>query len=165
MKSKTLIYVLLAFVGITASSCKKDQPDVEVSPVYPMSGEWYVKVYNADNTLARATYTTLSTYNTSANSNSEIWMKMLSGTVNYGLLGKVAVDVNAKTISGTNATNIAFTPNLKFSILEGKVLLNATTLKSKVVADSIYVKYTTEKDGKTYILSGHRRSQYEIDQY
>ena len=58
---------MLAFIGLTAASCKKDQPDVVVSPVYPISGEWYVRVYNEDGTLARPTYTTLSTYNTSEN--------------------------------------------------------------------------------------------------
>ena len=156
---------MFVLVGL-AASCKKDQPDIEYSPVFPISGEWYVHVANLDGTAARPTYTTLTTYNTSDNSNNQIWMKMLTSTVNYGLLGKATCDVNAKTISGTDLTNIAFTPNKKFSILEGKVLLNATTLKSsKIVTDSIYVRYTTETDGKTYILSGHRRSQFEGDQY
>ena len=93
-------------------------------------------------------------------------MKMLTSAVNYGLLAKVNCDVNAKTLSGTGITNTVFTPTSKISILEGKVLLEATKLKgSKTVADSIYVKYSTEKDGKTYVISGHRRSQYEADQY
>ncbi len=157
---------MLAFVGLTAASCKKDQPDVVVSPVYPISGEWYVKVYNADGTLARPTFATLSTFNTSENTADVVWMKMLSATVPYALLAKVSCDVNAKTLSATNAVNTVFTPTKKLTILEGKVLLNATTLKgSKTVADSIYVKYTTEQDGKTYVISGHRRSQYEEDQY
>jgi hypothetical protein len=178
MKSKRLIYIMLAFVGLTAASCKKDQPDVVVSPVYPISGEWYVNVYNADGTLARVKvtnadgvvtqtqYTTLSTYNTSDNTADKVWMKMLTSAVPYGILAKVNCDVNAKTLSATDAANIAFTPSKKFTILEGKVLLNATALKgSKTIADSIYIKYTTEQDGKTYVISGHRRSQYVEDQY
>lgn len=165
MKSNRFIYLMLVLVGLAASGCKKDQPDVEYSPVFPISGEWYVHVSNADGTAARATYTTLSTYNTSDNSNNQVWMKMLTSAVPYGLLGKASCDVSAKTISGTDLVNIAFTPNKKFAVLEGKVLVNATTLKSKVVTDSIYVKYSTEADGKTYILSGHRRSQYVVDQY
>ncbi|MET3113038.1 hypothetical protein AAKU52_000759 [Pedobacter sp. CG_S7] len=158
---------MLAFISLTAASCKKDQPEVVVSPVYPISGEWYVHVYKADGiTLARPTYTTLSTYNTSDNSNNIIWMKMLTSTVNYSLLAKVNCDVNAKTISATDAVNTVFTPNVKVTILEGKVLLDATKLKgSKTIADSIYVKYKTEKDGNTYVISGHRRSQYVEDQY
>lgn len=164
MKSKKFIY-LLALVGLTFASCEKDQPEVKVSPVYPLSGEYYVHVYNNDGSAARATYTTLSIYNTSENVNNIVWMKMLTSAVPYGLLGKVGCDVNAKTISGAG-TNTAFVPNKNFNVLEGKVLLNATTLKgSKTVADSIYVKFTTDTDGKTYILSGHRRSQYEEDQY
>lgn len=165
MNSKQYIYIALALVGLAVTGCKKDQPDVEYSPIFPISGEWYVKVANANGTLARPTYTTLSTYNTSANENNVVWMKMLTSAVPYGLLGKASCDVNAKTLSGTGITNTAFTPNSKFSILEGKVLLNATTLHSKVVTDSIYVRFTTETNGQTYILSGHRRSQYEEDQY
>lgn len=165
MKSKNFIYLILALVGVTAASCKKDHPGVEVSPVYPLSGEYYVHVYNADGSAARPTYTTLTVYNTTDNVNNMVWMKMLTSTVPYALLGKVGCDVNAKTISGTG-TNVAFTPNKGFNVLEGKVMLDATILKgSKLPADSIYVKYTTDTDGKTYILSGHRRSQYEEDQY
>ncbi|NRF38523.1 lipid-binding protein [Pedobacter foliorum] len=165
MKSNRLIYSVLVLVGLTAASCKKDHPEVVVSPVYPISGEWYVHVYNEDGSAARPTYATLSTYNTSDNVNNIVWMKMLTSAVPYGLLGKVACNVPAKTISG-DGTNIAFTPNKGFKVLEGKVLLDATKLKgSKTIADSIYVKYSTETDGKTYILSGHRRSQFVEDQY
>lgn len=153
---------MLALLIVTAASCKKDHPDVVVSPVYPLSGEYYVHVFNADGSAARPTYATLSIYNTSDNVNNVVWMKMLTSAVPYGLLGKVSCDVNAKTIAGT-ATNVAFTPNKSFNILEGKVLLAATTLKgSKTVADSIYVKYTTDTDGKTYILSGHRRDRKSV---
>lgn len=177
MKSNRLIYAVLVLVGLTAASCKKDHPEVLVSPVYPISGEWYVNVYNEDGSLARVEvkdkdgkititqYATLSTYNTSDNVNNVVWMKLWNSTANYGLLGKVSCNVPARTISG-DATNIAFTPNKGFKILEGKVLLNATKLKgSKTIADSIYVKYSTETDGKTYVISGHRRSQFEEDIY
>lgn len=155
---------MIALAGLSFAGCKKDQPAIKYSPVWPVAGEWHVHVANADGSSAAASFVTLNTFNTSDNANNQIWVKVGTASTNYGLLGKSNCDVSAKSFSVTGSTNTLFT-NSKFTILEGKVMMGATTLKSKVVGDSIYVKYTTEKDGKTYILSGHRRTGFNEDAY
>ncbi|MNM57634.1 Lipid-binding putative hydrolase [compost metagenome] len=54
--------------------------------------------------------------------------------------------------------------NTDVSLLEGKIMLNASTQPSKTVADSIYVKYKTAVNGQIYIVKGHRRTQWPEDQ-
>lgn len=160
------IIMLLSFIAIISLvSCEKDDPKVEYSPVWPISGEWYVHIANEDGTPAYDTYLTLSTYNTSENVNNMVWMKLANATVPFGVLGKVNCDVSAKTLNIDNGDNTLYSPAKKFSVLEGKIMEDATTTKSNTVTDSIYIRYSTEVDGNTYVLSGHRRTNWPDDQY
>jgi hypothetical protein len=185
MKLKNFIYLIS--ISFTLSACETlPDPEVEHSSIWPLSGEWLTHVYNDQGVAIGATASNslgslvaLRTYNTADNSSTLAWMR-LGSTQAYAMLGKVNCDINQKTFSGTNVP-FSGQAGRSFTIQEGKVLLNATTLLgyseiddegktvvhpgSGITTDSIYVRYTSSADGKTYVAKGHRRSHWAEDEY
>ncbi|WP_158280611.1 lipid-binding protein [Pararcticibacter amylolyticus] len=166
MKARNLIYILFVAVVFTSSGCDtySDQ-EVENSAIYPMSGEWLSHVYDASGNAFGATPANkagslfaLRTYNTTNNDADKAWVK-LGTTQAVALLGKVDVNLSEKAFIGQNISNQA-KAGTTFNIIEGKVILDAVKLPSGAVADSIYIKYSTTVDGATYIVKGHRRTQW-----
>jgi hypothetical protein len=161
MKFRNIKYALLGLIALTIVSCEKETP-LELSPVYPLAGEWMVYYYNADGTKAAAGVAAIRLYNTADNVSTQAWIR--AGTTQiYAIWGKTTVDVAARTITGTTINNDArpATSPGTFSILEGKVLEGATKVPSGIMADSIYVRYSTTADGKTYFIKGHRRTRFD----
>lgn len=153
----------LFFMGLV--SCKKEQPAVEYSPIFPISGEWHIHVFENGEPIGGIF--TLRTYNTTDNLSDIAWFRLATVAQPFGILAKVKVDVpNKSFIGGTYRNTLAVPPDKTgVEIMEGKVLLNASTQPSSAVADSIYVKYKTSVDGNTYIVKGHRRTGWPEDQY
>jgi hypothetical protein len=174
MKFKNIKIAFLGLLAMAAAGCETlpDQ-EVEVTPVYPIAGEWLVHVKQADGTYfgGDATHPTgtlfaLRTYNTADYSSTQAWMKM--GTTQApALLGKVTVNVGALTISGENIPNTvnANKAGKTFTIQEGKVMLGVSKMPSGVMADSIYVRYSSTFDNKVYEVMGHRRTQWTDDEF
>ena len=161
---KNIKYIILALIVGTLYSCET-YPDQEQehTAIGKMSGEWLSNVYEADETtLASTSVFALRTYNTTANDVNKAWIK-LGTTQTIALLGKVDVDASAMTFSGSTIPNEAKAGNT-FTILESKVTLNSVTTESGVKADGIYIRYTTTVDGKTYVVKGHRRTQWTDDE-
>ncbi|UIR56528.1 hypothetical protein LZQ00_01600 [Sphingobacterium sp. SRCM116780] len=174
MKHIFKYFLGLLVLGIV--SCKKDQPEVEHSPIYPISGEWHTHIFNEDGTnvttLNPATgksfsfsIATLSTYNTANNDSDIAWMKFSNATYPFGMLIKVNVDVPSVTIKGGEYVNTLNVKNKSINIIDTKILQAASKQPSQVMADSIVVKYKAGVDGKTYLIKGHRRTQWPEDQY
>jgi len=153
----------LFFIGFV--SCKKEQPAVEYSPIFPISGEWHTHVFEEGERIEGIF--ALRTYNTADNLSDIAWFRLGAVAQSFGVLAKVKVDVANKTIIAGKYQNTLAVPADKttIEIIEGKILLNASTQPSNVVADSIYVKYKTAVDGNTYIVKGHRRTAWPQDQY
>ena len=88
-----LLAVLLAIV--TFSSCETyGDYDVEYSPIYPLSGEWIVNIYDANGQLLPdAEGYTCNTYNTADNVADKMWVKMSTASTTWGILGKVNCNV------------------------------------------------------------------------
>ncbi|WP_407426900.1 lipid-binding protein [Arcticibacter sp.] len=157
---KNIRYILLALIVSVLYSCEtySDQ-EQEHTAIGKMSGEWLSNVYeDDDSTLAVNGLFALRTYNTTSNDVNKAWMK-LGSTQIVALLGKVDVDVAQRTFSGTTIANEAKAGNT-FTILEAKVMLDAATTETGIKADSIYVRYTTSVNNKTYIVRGHRTTQW-----
>jgi len=163
---KHIFKYFLGFLVLGFVSCKKDQPEVEYSPIFPISGEWHTHVFNEDGSSASASLFALSTYNTSDNLADVAWFKLSTAAQPFGVLAKVKVDVANKTFVAGEYKNTLAVPasSTAITLLEGKIMLNASPQPSKAVADSIYVKYKTAVNGKTYIVKGHRRTQWPEDQ-
>lgn len=164
MKHIFKYFLGLLVLGFVA--CKKEQPAIEYSPIFPISGEWHTHVFNEDGTSASASLFALSTYNTADNLSDVAWFKLSSSAQPFGVLAKVKVDVPNKTFVAGEYKNTLPVPanSTSITLIEGKIMLNASIQPSKVVADSIYVKYKTAVNGKIYIVKGHRRTQWPEDQ-
>jgi hypothetical protein len=174
MKFKNIKIAFLGLLALTSVGCETlpDQ-EVETTAVYPVAGEWLVHVkqpngtyFGSDADHPLGTLFALRTYNTADNSNTQAWMR-LGTTQAPALLGKVTVDVKALTISGANIPN---TINVNkagktFTIEEGKVMLGVSKMPSGVMADSIYVRYSSTFDNQTYEVMGHRRTQWSSDEF
>jgi len=163
---KNRIKYFLGFLVLGCAACKKEQPAVEYSPIFPISGEWHTRVFHEDGSSASTNLFTLSTYNTSDNRSDVAWFKLSTVARPFGVLAKVNIDLSNKTILPGDYKNTLALPANKVDIrlIEGKIMLNASTQPSKAVADSIYVKYKTAVDDKIYIVKGHRRTQWPEDQ-
>jgi hypothetical protein len=83
---KKFLYFLIFVLALGLTSCEKlhdwnqqDDPGIEYSPVWPLSGEWWV-VYRFDDGDGNigdwyaAGHVPLLTYNTTSNSASEFWI-------------------------------------------------------------------------------------------
>jgi hypothetical protein len=174
MKFKNIKIAFLGLLAMAAVSCETlpDQ-EVEVTAVYPVAGEWLTHIMLADGTYfgadadhPKGTLFALRTYNTADNSSTQAWMR-LGTTQAPAVLGKVTVDVNALTISGANIPNTvnANKAGKTFTIEEGKVMLGVSKMPSGVMADSIYIRYTSTFDNRTYVVTGHRRTQWYSDEF
>ncbi|UKJ07693.1 lipid-binding protein [Solitalea lacus] len=166
MNIKKTIYIFLAVVTLGATACETlPEPEVKYSPVWPIAGEWKVKI--KDEAVGTSSgLTILRTYNTSANSTDSVWVRV-GTSQGYALLGKSACNVTAKTFSVQNGINVANANSDKFSVLEGKVLPGMAKVPSESVTDSVYMRYqVTSKAGitKVYIATGYRRTGFSEDE-
>lgn len=159
-KFKFILYIIA--VSISFSACETyDDPEVEYSPVFPVSGEYWVYPYQ--NGAQINTRQLLRFYNTSANDKDSVWVRVSTSARPFGILAKSACNVTDYTLSITNGKNIAFNPVRTFTILEGKVMLGAASVKpSGVKPDSVYLRYET--NGVEYVLAGYRRTGWPDDE-
>ncbi|SEA92735.1 lipid-binding protein [Pedobacter hartonius] len=162
MKKNIIINaVMMLLLIVLSSSCKKDQ-EIGGTAVQNLSGDWYVRVNNT------GAYVILSTYNTSANVATEMWVRstaLKAGTTVIGIQGKVAVDVGNQAFTATNTANIAATKTTipTFSVANGKVVTNGTTGPvSKTPTDSISFDLTI--NGVTYKVEGYHRTGFMLDE-
>jgi hypothetical protein len=170
MKKNILLGALILLI---ISSCDlKDDYENEMSPVVAVAGEWYVHydhpVYGAD--PFGAGYTSLITYNTSADDGTEIWINDNGNFWTYQV--KLPVDISALTF-GTLDTliNAVEGYDIKVLVRNGKVIKDVSVRPSGAIADSIYFELWFEDlagatgiDSDTLIVSGYRRTGFLEDE-
>lgn len=179
MKSIIRSLILLCVFATSFISCETySDPKVEYSPIYPLSGEWRVRVTNlTTNALVSSSMYTLGTYNTEDNSSTQMWIRTTSnlpsstekGAVALGTLkAKIDCDIPSLSFSATGANNLHVTTNAVLStvtITEGKVTLNSVAMPSGVTSDRISFKLTSTKTpGVTYLFEGYRTTRWNEDQ-
>lgn len=166
MRKLNILIKVFAIVGIVAafSSCKKD-PEVGGTAVQKMAGEWFVTV-DQDSVVY-----TMDTYNTSDNKGNEMWIGPLAYFVagDYHPLavkGKITVDLNSMSFSGTNVTNVLEDTNAdipNFSVANGKIITNgAKGPVSKTPTDSI--SFDLQINGVTHKVQGYHRTGFLLDE-
>lgn len=159
---------LFAIIGVFAllfTGCETyDDMEVDYSPIFPLSGEWLVYVYDAaDNTvIPNVNAMTLRTYNTSDNDRDLMWIALSSATSPFGVRGKVNCNVKEKTFDGTNVTGTL--GGEVFTVTEGKVVLDAYTTNSGGKSDEISFLLKTNKSEITYLIRGFRKTGWEEDE-
>jgi len=163
---KKHIYIFALFL-LTISACKKDEV-VGGTAVQDVSGEWWlqVQVVGPDGEIlddySDEAYSSLSTYNTADNSNTQMWFE--DGY--WGVKGKINIDLTNKTFSGSDVQNEAY--DSKFTITNGKILVGAAIGPvSKAVTDSISytATYSDDDEGLTFHFKGYRRTKFPGDDH
>jgi hypothetical protein len=152
------IFSVAAIVSLFVA-CTKDQPDVEVSPVYPVAGEYFVTAEGAD---SLGTLDAL-IFNTASNKSDTAWMELFD-TDSYGgvidVKFKVGVSTSKLSFSVAEAEDI--NNGSIVNVTDGKITLKSVTnLPSKTTSDGI--SFTIVVDGNTYKCSGFRRTGWLDD--
>ena len=156
--NKAAILFILPLMILT--SCSKEKPEVEFTPTYKMSGEWYIKFYTGG--AAVTTYHKIISYNTADPNSNQIWVDDL----NFQPF-KAKFDIDYSTLSFKPLTGIANAANTgkTIKVLEGKVLPSAGKSKSGVTVDSIFMKLEfSEEPGTIYDVAGHQRTGFFEDE-
>lgn len=161
------IFALLGCFSLVSCDTETDE-SAGGTAVEQMAGEWdvHVDAIDADgNVVYDDPYglgtITLNTYNTSANTNTEMW---LAENDFWGVKMKVSVDYAAKTFSAP--ANTSYNPSDadagNVELLEGKVLIGQGKNIHGLPCDSICykVKFDDDQNGLTYQVSGVRHSGF-----
>jgi len=172
MKSIIRSLILLCVFAASFISCETySDPKEEYTPIYPLSGEWRVRITNlSTNALIASSMYTLGTYNTEDNSATQMWIRTTSNLPSSlgTLKAKIECNVPSLSFSAANSNNLHVTTNAVLgtvTITEGKVTLNSVAMPSGVTADRIYLKLTSTKSpGITYLVEGYRRTRWGEDE-
>ncbi len=164
---KSILFMVMSLFILSGCETYSD-PTVEYGPIFPLSGEWRVRVKDAQaDTLMTKSMYVVGTYNTANNDTDQMWIRVTTNMVGgIGTLrGKIACDVPGLTFSATNAADASVTTGATFSITEAKITLKAITMPSGEVADKIAFKYTTSKlPGRVFLFEGYRRTLWPEDE-
>src|SRR5450759_3769543 len=100
---------ILCFFLVFAASCEtyKDY-EIGYSPIYPLSGEWLVRVTNTSVTPnVTSALLVLSTFNAADNSTTQMWIRATSTSATYfgRFDGKIDCNVTDKSFSGSSTSN------------------------------------------------------------
>src|SRR5690606_41731596 len=133
MKKILIFSMSCVAAALFYTSCKKEK--IGGTAGQKMAGEWYVTVVAVDaegnvvfedDELFGIGNFHLDTYNTSANDPNQMWIDD-NGNF-WETKGRISVDQNALTFSGTDVQNEYY--DSQFSISNGKILLGAATTPS-----------------------------------
>lgn len=188
MKSIIKSIFLFCVFAVSFMSCETySDPKVEYSPIYPLSGEWRVRITNTNTgaLVANSMYT-LATYNTSDNVANQMWIRLTSSIPSFSPVASVPKTLKSKIscdVTGLSFSTAANTQNLNvaasttwpaypvnavidtINITEAKITLNSVEMPSGVKSDRISFKLTKSKaSGVTYLVEGYRRTRWNEDE-
>ncbi|MBB6273570.1 hypothetical protein HDF26_004030 [Pedobacter cryoconitis] len=165
---KKYLYILTLCV-LSLASCKKDE-DPGGTAVQVMANEWFVQVQTVDpsGTVIKPfnTYSPVSTYNTSDNSSTLMWLNMSATDKNViGFLAKVNVDLGSKSFNLTSGDDMR--NSRKITVKNGKVVTNGTVGPvSKAVTDAISFDITVDSNPSViYQVKGYARTRFAEDDH
>ncbi len=189
MKSIIKSIFLFCVFAVSFMSCETySDPKAEYSPIYPLSGEWRVRITNLNTgSLVSTSMYTLGTYNTSDNVANQMWLRFTSNIPTFSpdasipktVMSKISCDVvglSFSTTTGTQNLNVAadktnwpaYPVNAvidTITVTEAKVTLNSVVMPSKVTADRISFKLSkTKAPGVVFLVEGYRRTRWAEDE-
>jgi hypothetical protein len=164
------IFIIAIFSALSfTTACEKEDPEIENTATYPVSGEWWVtyQVRNAEGQLEDigGGYYPFLTYNTSSNRPDSIWVSDAHSFWDFQV--KAGLDLTNRSFAVNEGQNVAY--DSKVRIANGKVLVGSGVSTSGVATDSLYLEVAFDDDeepfGTTYIVSGHRRTGFLEDEH
>ncbi|MDD3359714.1 MAG: lipid-binding protein [Parabacteroides sp.] len=162
---KKYLYIMISALALLTISCEEDTDPGRTS-VEEMAGDWWVRYELEDGGewVDLAGYQRFTTYNTSGNNATEMWIN--DGAHFWDFSGVVSVDYPNKTFK-TNGMIENNSYESQFEIIDGKVLAGKAITPSGQPADSLvfFVKFSDDTDGLTYKVSGFRRTGFPADDF
>lgn len=157
-------FLRIAVAIIVLSSCTK-QPEVEYTPTYKMSGEWFTQYF--DNGAAITSFQKILSTNTSDPTGNQVWIDdHANSTTKFRFKSKFNVDYSSLSFTSTPAAVNELTAGRTVKVYEGKVIPNGGHSKSGVLVDSIHLKLEFSNDpGKVYEMRGHQRTGFFEDEF
>ncbi|CAG5002924.1 hypothetical protein DYBT9275_03000 [Dyadobacter sp. CECT 9275] len=161
--NKILGYIGILAIGISLSACDLgNDPTIGGTKLQAMAGEWWINVL-VDGEDIGAGFNLITTSNTAANNDTdlllddhELWPAKIVAKVN----------LPAMTFNAAPGLSNMYSPTIKVSVIEGKVLKGAATTPGGNKTDSIYVKFEFSDDpGTQYEYAGYRRTGFQEDEH
>lgn len=152
MKKVSILFLMLAMVT-TFVSCDQesvaDDSDIALDGI-GLRSKWVVDIYWAGDLYDS---NTISTYNTSDNGTSAMWVDDLQH--GWGLKAKVNVNPDALTFSGNDLDELYY--GVTVTITEGRIVRGGATTPSGETVDSIYFKAEfSDIPGEIWEYTGYR---------
>lgn len=160
---KKIIYLGVFVVSaLLMISCEKDE--IGGTATENVAGEWKVTATEVDanrKEVKRLSNILIATYNSAANSATEIWVDNNNKLLKFKV--KAKADMNTLTFSVANGANAY--GGEQTTLKDGEILMVQATTPSGMPADSIicYVSFS-DNPGKEYKLSGYRRTGFAADE-
>jgi len=168
IKMKKYFALLFTSLVIVFSSCD-DDTDPGRTAIEKMAGDWWITIdaIEPGGTIKeniQGKPVLMYTYNTAANTPTEMWMDDANHFWKYKV--KVQVDYNNRTFTTADFVENT-TSTIKLKITQGKIIEGGTVTPSGSPADSIeyLIEFDDDKDGLVYKLHGFRRSGFPADDF
>ena len=153
-------FILLLVVSAFFISCDNDgyeDYDAGGTNVEDVSGEWYVQLLLEEEVIVD--YSLISTYNTAANTGSEMWVDDHQNI--WWFKVKTPVNVQAKSFSGTGLASNVDDYEITVNISNGMIAENGATTTEGDVADGISFDIEFSDDpGNVYTVEGYRKTGF-----
>lgn len=153
------IAVMVLFGTVLFTSCDETESyEVGLANVIEASGDWVVEI---EKDGEHYDHNTISTYNTSDDSSSEIWLDDQGH--GWGLKSKVNINLEDLTFSGNDLEEVYY--GVTVTITDGAIIKNGSTAPSGTVVDSIsfYAEFSDDP-GVIWHYYGYKRTGFAEDE-
>ena len=158
-KKHISVLILSLFLGTSFIACDEGgDPEAGGTAVEALAGEWTVEILRNG---SEYNHGHISTYNTAANVDSEMWLDDLEN--GWGLKAKVNLNSSASTFSGDNLVELYY--DVTVTITNGIIVKKGATAPSGTVTDSIHFNAEfSDIPGEIWEYAGHRRTGFLEDE-
>ena len=165
--SKTLytsLFVSLLLMAFTSCDIVDDD-DIGSTKVVDMAGDWYVKLLdNGGNDIYGLGYQLISTYNTSSNDGTELWIDDRGHTWDFKV--KATVNITGFTLSGSDLTSSVDGYDITVNITDGKITKGEVITEGGNPTDGISFNAEFSDDpGTIYTIVGYKRTGFAEDEH
>jgi len=165
----TFLFTMLLSLGVLTACDDDDDPAIDYTATYPISGDWTV-TYSVEDGAGGfeplVEGAELLIYNTAANTANEVWVDDHGNFWDFKV--KTGANVQNRTFGGEALQNVSYESQV--TITDGQVFLNGTE-SNGLQRDSIYFRVSFDDDqdangdpdpyGTVYHVYGHRSTGFE----
>ncbi|MBB4807411.1 hypothetical protein HNP38_002717 [Chryseobacterium defluvii] len=165
---KVLLVFIVALLFIPISCDRVEDIDDEGTSTQDMAGDWFVT--RSVGGVEVSGHVLISTYNTSANNGSEMWIDDHEGNIwgfaDYPIKFKTPINYSQKTFGGSSLQNLYQDYDITINVSDGKILKDAATTSGGNKSDSIIFKAEfSDEPGVIYTFAGYKRTGFAEDEH